>query len=70
VTPTEQERNMTVRLSVVSQQLTNGSKVWKMWNVRFGDMQFHAITEKDAYELADKFSAAVREHTVDATVTA
>jgi hypothetical protein len=51
-----------IRLSVVSHVLTDGSKVW---NVRFGQTEIEACSEREAYRLADKLAAALREHTIN-----
>jgi hypothetical protein len=51
-----------ITIRIVTERLSDGSEAY---NVQFGDMLLHAITESDACELADKLARALYKHTVD-----
>lgn len=52
----------TYKIRVIKHYLHDHSAVF---NVRLGDIEFAAVTEKDARKLAEKLHAAIDEHTVD-----
>jgi hypothetical protein len=49
-------------VTTVVERLTDGSE---SFNVRFGDMVFHAVTESDATAFAHSLAQLVADHTVD-----
>jgi hypothetical protein len=49
---------------VVPQTLTDNSIVY---DVKIGNLTFHAVTKDDAIDLAEKMSVAIEDHTNDTT---
>ena len=54
---------MTHKIHIIAQRLTDGSLVY---DVHFNLLSLPAVTEKDAYALADKIAAAINDHSLDA----
>jgi hypothetical protein len=54
----------THKLYVQPHYLSDHSEVF---SVHLGQLEFNAVTERDAWQLRDKLAAAIAEHTIDET---
>lgn len=52
-----------IKITIRVQRLSDNSDAY---NVEFGDVLMHAVTERDAVDLAEGLAALIERHTVDA----